>query len=141
MIRNNTTSVLDTPQKTETKSGRRSSQFSDRHIWKIITHTQLRAVSRDLFLDTQVGTPNIHCGQTRRDYNKAKRRQNTNPIYFRLYIYFFEKIVKSAAARLESHFHEFAFFFFLQSHLHVRPPATFAVKVLQLEHLVSDHLL
>ena len=70
--------------------------------------------------------------------NKAKRRQNTNPIYFSLYVYFFEKTVKSAAARLESHFHEFAFFFFLQSHLHVRPPATFAVKVLQLEHLVSD---
>ena len=56
---NNTTSVLDTPQKTEskTKSGRRSSQFSDRHIWKTITHTELRAVSRDLCLVTHFGTP------------------------------------------------------------------------------------
>ena len=56
---NNTTSVLDTPQKTEskTKSGRRSSQFSDRHIWKTNTHTELRAVSRDLCLVTHFGTP------------------------------------------------------------------------------------
>ena len=57
---NSTTSVLDTPQKTEskTKSGRRStSQFSDQHIWKTITHTELRAVSRDLSLVTHFGTP------------------------------------------------------------------------------------
>ena len=45
--------------------GRRSSQFSDRHIWKIITHTLLRAVSRDLCLVTHVGTPDIHRGQRR----------------------------------------------------------------------------
>ena len=56
---NSTTSVLDTPQKTESKteSGRCSSQFSDRHIWKTITHTELRAVSRDLSLVTHFGTP------------------------------------------------------------------------------------
>ena len=42
---------------------------------------------------------------------------------------------------MESHFHEFEFVFFLQSHLHVRLPATFAVKAIQLEHLVNDHLL
>ena len=66
---NNTTSVLDTPQKTEskTKSGRRSSQFSDRHVWKTITHTELRAVSRDLCLVTHFGTPTftaVKRGQT-----------------------------------------------------------------------------
>ena len=35
----------------------RSSQFSNRHIWKTITHTELRAVSRDLCLVTHFGTP------------------------------------------------------------------------------------
>ena len=66
---NNTTSVLDTPQKTEskTKSGRRSSQFSNRHIWKTITHTVLRAVSRDLCLVTHLGTPT---------FNAVKRGQS-----------------------------------------------------------------
>ena len=45
---------------------------------------------------------------------------------------------------MESHFHEFAFFSFYSFTfimLHVRPPATFAVKALQLEHIVNDHLL
>ena len=58
-----------------------------------------------------------------------------------IFIYFSKKTVKSTAARMESHFHEFEFVFFLQSHLHVRLPATFAVKAIQLEHLVNDHLL
>ena len=61
--RNNTFSVLNTPQKYFPRRltqilgeglrkfcGRRYSQFSGRHIWKSITHTVLRAVSRDLCL-------------------------------------------------------------------------------------------
>ena len=66
---NNTTSVLDTPQKTESKtSGRRSSQLSDRHIWKTNTHTERRAVSRDLCLVTHFGTPTFTSTAVKRSY-------------------------------------------------------------------------
>ena len=90
LVRNNTTSVLDTPQKTETKSGRRSSQFSDRHIWKIITHTQLRAVSRDLCLVTHVGTPTFIAGK-RGETIIGLKDGKTRILFILVYIFIFSR--------------------------------------------------
>ena len=120
-----------------------SSQFSDRHMWKIITHTQLRAVSRDLCLVTHVGTPSFIAGKRGETIIRLKDGK-TRILFILVYIFIFsrkqQKVLLLGWNRTFTN-SQFFSFYTVSRHLHVRPPATFAVKVLQLEHLVSDHLL
>ena len=90
---NNTTSVLDTPQKTESKTKIHSSVTD---IWKTITHTELRAVSRDLCLVTHFGTPTFTAVKRKVKWGQNEACPTSSPGRFSLAPKFPPKPGKSA---------------------------------------------